>query len=106
MKISGNKLGGKRYHKPAIAAVALGALMSFQAGAARADDTAAEIRLLQERLRQLEQRVAEQARKEKGLRRRSARGGAAWPAARAICLSNGSRRRSRPSAAAPISIWY
>ncbi len=65
MKISGNKLGGKRYHKPAIAAVALGALMSFQAGAARADDTAAEIRLLKERLRQLEQRVAEQARKEK-----------------------------------------
>ena len=59
MKISGNKLGGKRYHKPAIAAVALGALMSFQAGAARADDTAAEIRLLKERLRQLEQRVAE-----------------------------------------------
>jgi hypothetical protein len=65
MKISGNKLGGKRHHKPAIAAVALGALMSFQAGAARADDTAAEIRLLKERLRQLEQRVAEQARKEK-----------------------------------------
>jgi hypothetical protein len=65
MKISGNKLGGKRHHKPAIAAVALGALMSFQAGAARADDTAAEIRLLKERLRQLEQRVAEQSRKEK-----------------------------------------
>lgn len=65
MKISGNKLGGKRHHKPAIAAVALGALMSFQAGAARADDTAAEIRLLKERLRQLEQRVAEQGRKEK-----------------------------------------
>jgi hypothetical protein len=39
--------------------------MSFQAGAARADDTAAEIRLLKERLKQLEQRVAEQGRKEK-----------------------------------------
>jgi hypothetical protein len=65
MKIRGNKLGGKRRHKPAIAAVALGALMSFQAGAARADDTATEIRLLKERLRQLEHRVAEQARKEK-----------------------------------------
>jgi hypothetical protein len=65
MKISGNKLGGKRHHKPAIAAVALGALMSFQAGAARADDTAAEIRLLKTRLKQLEERVAEQGRKEK-----------------------------------------
>jgi hypothetical protein len=63
MQIRGNKLGGKR--QPAIAAVALGALMSIQAGAARADDTAAEIRLLKERLRQLEQRVAEQGRKEK-----------------------------------------
>jgi hypothetical protein len=65
MKISGNKLGSKRRHKPAIAAVALGALMSFQAGAARADDTAAEIRLLKERLKHLEERVAEQSRKEK-----------------------------------------
>ena len=58
MKISGNKLRGKRRHKPAIAAVALGALMSFQAGAARADDTAAEIRILKERLKHLEERVA------------------------------------------------
>ncbi len=65
MKISGNKRGGKRLHKSAIAAVALGAHMSFQAGAARADDTATEIRLLKERLKQLEQRVAEQGRKEK-----------------------------------------
>ena len=65
MKFKGNKLGGKRRQKPVIAAVALGALMSFQAGAARADDTATEIRLLKERLRQLEQRVAEQGRKEK-----------------------------------------
>jgi hypothetical protein len=65
MKFRGSKLGGKRRHKPVIAAVALGALMSFQGGAARADDTATEIRLLKERLRQLEHRVAEQARKEK-----------------------------------------
>jgi hypothetical protein len=65
MKFKGNKLRDKRRQKPVIVAVALGALMSFQAGAARADDTATEIRLLKERLRQLEQRVAEQARKEK-----------------------------------------
>ena len=65
MKISGNKLRGKRRHKPAIAAVALGALMSFQVGAARADDTATEIRILKERLKHLEERVAEQSRKEK-----------------------------------------
>jgi hypothetical protein len=65
MKISSNKRGGKRHHKPAIAALALGALMSFQAGAARADDTAAEIRILKERLKHLEERVAEQGRKEK-----------------------------------------
>src|ERR1700720_2832120 len=65
MKIRDNKRGFKRRHKPAIAALALGALMSFQAGAAQADDTAAEIRLLKQRLKQLEERVAEQARKEK-----------------------------------------
>ncbi|MGH6837246.1 MAG: hypothetical protein ACREDT_00290 [Methylocella sp.] len=65
MKISDNKLGGKRLHGPAIAAVALGALMSFQAGAARADDTATEIRLLKERLKQLEHRVAKQDRERK-----------------------------------------
>src|SRR6202040_4445621 len=65
MKIRDNKRGFKRRHKPAIAALAFGALMSFQAGAAQADDTAAEIRLLKQRLKQLEERVAEQARKEK-----------------------------------------
>ena len=43
------------YHRM-IAAAALGALMSFQAGAARADDTAAEIRILKERLKHLEER--------------------------------------------------
>jgi hypothetical protein len=47
MKIRDNKRGFKRRHKPAIAALALGALMSFQAGAAQADDTAAEISLAQ-----------------------------------------------------------
>jgi hypothetical protein len=65
MKIRDNKHGGKRRHKPALAAMVLGALVSFQAGAARADDTAAEIRLLKARLKQLEERVAEQGRKEK-----------------------------------------
>src|ERR1700730_4463847 len=38
MKIRENKRGGKWHHKPAIAAVAVGALLSFQAGTARADD--------------------------------------------------------------------
>jgi len=65
MKIRDNKRGFKRRHQPAMAALALGALMSFQAGAAQADDTAAEIRLLKARLKQLEERVAEQGRKEK-----------------------------------------
>jgi hypothetical protein len=65
MNIRGDKLSRKRYHKPAIAALALGALVTFQGGAARADDTAAEIRLLKQRLKQLEERVAEQGRKEK-----------------------------------------
>ena len=39
MKIRENKRGGKWHHKPAIAAVAVGALLSFQAGTVRADDT-------------------------------------------------------------------
>jgi hypothetical protein len=38
MKIRDNKRGFKRRHQPAMAALALGALMSFQAGAAQADD--------------------------------------------------------------------
>ncbi len=65
MKISGNKLGSKRHPKPAIAAMVLGAFLSFQAGAARADDTAEEIRLLKTRLKQLEQKVAKQDRERK-----------------------------------------
>ena len=67
MKIRDNKLGGKRPHKPAIAAVALGALMSFQAGAARADDTAAEIRFLKSRLKLLEEKVAHQDKQIRGV---------------------------------------
>ncbi|MDQ6868605.1 MAG: hypothetical protein M3178_09440 [Pseudomonadota bacterium] len=65
MQIRVNKRGFKRRHKPAIAAAVLGALVSFQAGAVRADDTSTEIRLLKQRLKQLEERVAEQGRKEK-----------------------------------------
>jgi hypothetical protein len=80
MKIRRNKLGGTRRHKPVVAAVALGALMSFQAGAARADDTATEIRLLKERLRQLEHRVAEQARKKKETETQVRHAAAAGPA--------------------------
>jgi phosphate-selective porin OprO and OprP len=68
MKTGGSKLGGKRHHKPAIAAVALGALMSVQAGAARADDsTAAEIRFLKARLKQLEEKVARQDKQIRGV---------------------------------------
>ena len=67
MKIRGNKLGGKRHHKPAVAAVALGALVSIQAGAARADDTAAEIRYLKKRLMQLEEKVAHQDKQIRGV---------------------------------------
>ena len=57
-----------REKKKALAAVALVALVSFQAGGARADDTAAEIRLLKARLKHLEERVAVQGRKEKETR--------------------------------------
>jgi phosphate-selective porin OprO and OprP len=67
MKVSGSKLGGKRHHKPAIAAVALGAFMSVQAGAARADDTAAEIRFLKARLKQLEEKVSRQDKQIRGV---------------------------------------
>ena len=67
MKVSGNKLGGKRHHKPIVAAVALGALMSVQAGVARADDTAAEIRFLKERLKQLEEKIARQDKQIRGV---------------------------------------
>src|ERR1700730_17240429 len=67
MKIRDNKRGSKRRHKPAIAAVAFGALLSFQAGAARADSTAAEIRLLKARLKQLEQKVAHQDKQIRGV---------------------------------------
>src|SRR3984893_17567143 len=67
MNIRGNKRDNKRHKKPAIAAVALGALMSFQAGAALADSTAAEIRFLKARLKQLEQKVAHQDKQIRGV---------------------------------------
>ena len=55
----------KRDNKIAVAAMALGAFAACQPISARADDTSVEIRLLKERLKQLEERVAEQGRKEK-----------------------------------------
>jgi hypothetical protein len=55
----------KRDDRMAVAVLALGAFAVCQAVPAHADDAATEIRLLTERLRQLEQRVAEQGRKEK-----------------------------------------
>ena len=67
MKIRDNKRGSKRRHKPAIAAVAFGALLSFQAGAARADSTAAEIRFLKARLKQLEEKFAHQDKQIRGV---------------------------------------
>jgi hypothetical protein len=48
------------------AALALGGLAAYPAATARADDTAAEIRLLKERLKQLEAKVARQEREHKG----------------------------------------
>ena len=48
-----------------VAAVALGALTAYPIAAARADDTSAEIRLLKERLKQLEEKVARQEREKK-----------------------------------------
>ncbi len=94
MRIRDSKRGGKRRHKPAIAAMVLGALVSFQAGTARADDTAAEIRLLKARLKQLEERVAEQGRREKETQAQLRHAAAQPPGAGAICLSS----RDRPSA--------
>jgi phosphate-selective porin OprO/OprP len=56
-----------RYNKTqALLGVALGALLIGQ-GSAQADSTTAEIRLLKERLKQLEAKVADQAKKEKAL---------------------------------------
>jgi predicted aminopeptidase len=55
----------KRDNKIAVAVMALGAFAACQSTSAHADDTATEIRLLKQRLKQLEERVAEQGRKEK-----------------------------------------
>ncbi|VFU16275.1 hypothetical protein [Methylocella tundrae] len=55
----------KRYRsKPALVAMTLGALVSYQS-AARADDTADEIRALRAQLKRLESKVNDQARKQK-----------------------------------------
>jgi hypothetical protein len=58
---------GSRDKKKALAAGALVALASVQAGAARADDTAAEIRFLKARLKQLEEKVARQDKQIRGV---------------------------------------
>ncbi|MGH6842189.1 MAG: porin, partial [Methylocella sp.] len=67
MKTTDSKLRGKRHHKPVIAAVALGAVLSFQAGTAGAEDLAAEIRFLKARLKQLEEKVARQDKQIRGV---------------------------------------
>jgi len=53
-----------RHNKTALMATAMGALLIFP-GAARADDTTEEIRLLKAQLKKLEEKVNEQARKQK-----------------------------------------
>lgn len=55
----------KQRLKCTAAALALGALTAYPAAPARADDTAAEIRLLKARLKQLEEKVARQDRERK-----------------------------------------
>src|ERR1019366_10538101 len=67
----------KRDNKIAVAVMALGAFAACQTVPAQADDTAAEIHLLKERLKQLEQRVAEQGRREKESRHAAAQPGPA-----------------------------
>jgi hypothetical protein len=56
-----------RDKKKALAAGALVALATFQTGAARADDTAAEIRFLKARLKHLEEKVARQSKQIRGV---------------------------------------
>jgi phosphate-selective porin OprO/OprP len=58
--------------KRILAGVALSALMVMQ-GAARADDASAEIRLLKARLKQLEEKVANQSRKDKEIQKQISR---------------------------------
>ena len=70
----------KRDNKIAVAALALGAFAACQPISARADDTSAEIRLLKERLKQLEERVAEQGRKEKATQEKLRQQAAQQPA--------------------------
>ncbi|MEJ0091888.1 MAG: hypothetical protein WDN46_00090 [Methylocella sp.] len=54
----------RRDRNRAVAALTLGALVAFQ-GAARADDAAEEIRLIKAQLKKLEEKVNDQARKQK-----------------------------------------
>jgi hypothetical protein len=70
----------KRDNKIAVAAMALGAFAACQPISARADDTSVEIRLLKERLKQLEERVAEQGRKEKATQEKLRQQAAQQPA--------------------------
>lgn len=69
----------KRNRKITAAALALGAFAASQSTFAFADDTAAEIRLLKQRLKQLEHRVAEQGRKEKQTQEKLQQAAAAQP---------------------------
>jgi phosphate-selective porin OprO/OprP len=72
-----------RYNKfQALAGIALGALMLAQGSAQAESSTAAEIRMLKERLKQLEKQVAEQAKAKKAA---AAKPGYAVPAAPLVC---------------------
>ncbi|MEJ0093491.1 MAG: hypothetical protein WDN46_08640 [Methylocella sp.] len=74
----------RRERNQALAALTLGALVAFQ-GTARADDTSEEIRLLKAQLKKLEEKVNDQARKQKetqvqirNVEARPAPAGAGW----------------------------
>ncbi|MFZ0494879.1 MAG: hypothetical protein WBE80_07445 [Methylocella sp.] len=67
--------------KHTIAAVTLGALAAYQPLAAKADDTAEEIRLLKTRLKQLEEKVAKQDHKQKEMEARARHAAARQPGA-------------------------
>src|SRR6202043_1863510 len=67
LRMTGVKPMKLRDKKKAFAAMALIALVTFQAGAARADDTAAEIRFLKSRLKLLEEKVAHQDKQIRGV---------------------------------------
>jgi len=62
----------KRDRKVAAAVMALGAFAAYNTSSARAEDTQEEIRLLKHRLKQLEQRVSEQAKETKKVKQATA----------------------------------